>query len=96
MREGTARQTMEPKFFLQHGRMLYAGNSPWWWKKGGNYTTRIDEAQEFTEKEADELIRTTQSSHDFKKWPAEWVRAAAHLTVDMQDLTYIARQQHQF
>lgn len=74
-------------FYLQNETAGYCGNSPMWWAKGGSgYTARLDEAETFFADDANKIIRSTKGSHRWKKWPVKAVDAAAHRTVDIQDL----------
>ena len=76
-------------FFLQNETAGYVGNSPLWWRDGGSgYTDNLNEAQKFTEKEADDIIRSTRGSHQWCKWLVEDVLAVANIrtTVNMDDL----------
>jgi hypothetical protein len=72
-------------FFLQHGKQ-FVGNSPLWWADPSGYTTHINKAKRFTQDEAEQIIRSTKSSHDFRMWEVPYVLAAATLQVDAQNL----------
>ena len=76
-----------PMFYLQNVSAGYLGNAPLFWRKGGSgYTADIDDLQEFDEAEADQIIRSTQGTHKFVKWPVEAVLASVQKVVDMQKL----------
>ncbi len=73
------------KYFLQNCGAGYLGNSPFWWKKGGDgYTPNIDEAEEMTAKECNDIIRGTKGTHSWKKWSKSKVLKASYRTVDVQ------------
>lgn len=73
---------MSTTYFIQDTRQ-HVGNCMLWWANGGGYTTHLDEAREYTEKEACSIERTSGTD---KAWPADQVRAAASLQVDVQRL----------
>lgn len=75
-------------YYLQNHSVPYLGNSVMWWAKGGSgYTDRIDNAELFSEDEADKIIQSTQSTHRFVKWEQEVVERSTVRVVDMQDLS---------
>lgn len=76
----------EKMFYLQHQRMGYCGNSPFWWSSEGGYTPLIDKAKKFTEQDADLEIRSSKNSHGFVKWNCDEIDAIAVRVVDMQDM----------
>lgn len=65
----------------------FLGNSPVFWRKGGSgYTQWIDEAEHWTEVEADRQIQSCMGSHHFEKIPLSLVERLAKRTLDQQDL----------
>lgn len=77
----------EPKFLLCNRSAGYLGNSPVFWRNGNSgYTQWIDEAQRFTQAEADAIIRGTRGTHRFEAIPLETLQRIAKRTVDIQDL----------
>jgi hypothetical protein len=73
--------------YLQNETAGYCGNSPMWYRKGGNgYTPRLDEAEKFKEAKADEIIRGSEGTHRWKKWPVLFIDSIAHRAVDIQDI----------
>lgn len=77
----------EPIFYLRNISAGFVGNSPLFWEKNGSgYTPNIDEAKLFTSEEADRIIKSTESSHKFKKYTKEQVFSASYRTVDIQKL----------
>lgn len=74
-------------FYLQNVSAGCVGNCAQFWRRGGSgYTTDIDDAQQFADKEADDIIRTTRGSHAWEKWEVSVVHAAARRTFDAQHL----------
>lgn len=74
-------------YFLQHSTMGYCGNSPFFWRNGGNgYTIRIDDAAKFTAKEANEIIRSTRGTHKFIKHSVTKIEKLSFRTVCIQDI----------
>jgi hypothetical protein len=65
----------------------FVGNSPRLWAKSGGYTHWIDEAREWSRKDAEAIIAASTETHRWKLWPVRLVRQRAKLTVDIQDLT---------
>ncbi|WP_270820410.1 hypothetical protein [Aeromonas sp. Y311-2] len=70
-------------FYLQDARG-YSGNCISWWRAGGGYTTSLAEAELFTRERA---CYHNQDRETDIPWPAEYVRARADMTVDMQRVT---------
>lgn len=65
----------------------FVGNSPQFWKRGGSgYTPWVDEAEVFTNEQADKTVASCLGSHRLQKVDKETVMALAKLTVDIQDL----------
>ncbi len=76
-------------FYLQNTQAGFAHNSPILWAIGGGYTQWINEAQKFSEDEADKTILSggmSRGQMKFVKWPCDPLDKAAKLTVDMQDI----------
>ncbi|WP_288477076.1 hypothetical protein [uncultured Pseudomonas sp.] len=67
-------------FFLQDSRS-YTGDGLMFWALGGGYTTNIDQAERFTQDQA-------QGQHDCREtdvpWPADYIEQRAHRGVDCQ------------
>ena len=66
-------------FYVQDKRQ-YVGNCILWWRKGGGYTTFIDQAEVFTE----ETLPTDRSTD--VPWPKEHVDQHIKKVVDVQYL----------
>lgn len=81
-----ARHTVPPEqpakveCFLQDTRS-YVGNCPMWWKEGGGYTTRIDEAARFTIEQA--LAQCRSRGTDLA-WLCSDIEPLARPTIDHQ------------
>lgn len=73
-------------YILQNLDRGFLGNSPCFWLERGGYGQWIDQARKFTEEEADKIIRSTSSSHKFKKWDWDLIDQVGQRTVDIQDL----------
>lgn len=73
-------------YYLQNCSQGYVGNSPIWWADKGGYTVEIRKAKLFTEKEADDIIKSTTSSHNFKKWSETHVINSIIEVVDIDRL----------
>lgn len=83
----------ETLYYLQNLSAGFVGNSPIFWKLGGNgYTQWIDEAEQFTTEQADAIIRGTRGSHRWKKWRVSLIQRRAKRTVDMQDIAAPKRE----
>lgn len=77
----------KPRLYLLQNRSAgYLGNSPMFWADGGGYTQWIDEAKQWTWKEARLQIRAAKSTHNFRAIPLDEIERVAKRTVDMQDL----------
>lgn len=77
----------EEVYLLCNRSAGFLGNSPVFWRKGGSgYTQWIDEAEHWTEVEADRQIRSCMGSHHFEKIPLSLVERLAKRTLDQQDL----------
>lgn len=77
----------EPLYYLQNESVGYIGNSPVFWKEGGNgYTPWVSEAQLFTFPEASKIVRSTRGTHRFAIWPAKLIVGLVRGVVDIQDL----------
>ncbi len=60
-------------FYLQNSSAGYLGNSPLFWKRGGNgYTQWIDDAELFTLSEIHKITDSTKS-HTWEVWSKEIV-----------------------
>ena len=69
------------EFYVQDKRQ-YVGNCILWWRENGNgYTTNIDEAGVFTEKNLP-IKRETDVA-----WPKDYIDEHLRQTVDVQDVT---------
>lgn len=65
----------------------YVGNSVSWWAKGGSgYTTNIDKAEVFTEKEAMKLV--SESPEKYRAWSYDHIQEVVTKHVDVQNLDY--------
>lgn len=79
---------MDELYYLQNVRYGYFGNSPYWWEKNNSgYTPWLDEAKKFTNEEADKVIRSTQGSHEWKKWRVTEIDRTARRIADVQTLS---------
>jgi hypothetical protein len=80
--------SMSKTYFIQDTR-AFVGNCVYWWAKdGAGYTTHLDDAWEVDE----ETARAAENNRDTDKaWPADVVRAAASMQVDVQRLTRTPR-----
>ena len=67
-------------YFIQDTRQ-YVGNCMLFHAKSNGYTTHLDEALECGEEEARAIKRNRNTD---KAWPAEQIRAAASVQVDVQ------------
>lgn len=68
-------------FYIQDSRQ-YVGNNILFWAKGGNgYTCHVDEAQKYTEEEANRIHENRSSDVPLK---VEDVERASTLQVDIQ------------
>ncbi|MCO7641921.1 hypothetical protein NJI34_34700 [Pseudomonas sp. S 311-6] len=75
--------------YLQDTRQ-YVGNCPMWWAKGGSgYTTRLDEAERYTLKDA---LRQHASRETDVPWPCAEIDPLARPTVDVQHMKDRANQ----
>ena len=75
------------EYLLMHKEAGFIGNSPIFWRKGGNgYTQWIDEAEKFSEEKADEIISNTKGSHNFKKMSWEYIKSISKRTIGIQDV----------
>lgn len=67
-------------FYLQDSRS-YTGDGLMFWALGGGYTTNIDQAERFTQDQA-------QGQHDCREtdvpWPAAYIEQRSHRGVDCQ------------
>lgn len=73
---------MPKRYYIWSG--LYVGNDMLWWAKNrSGYTCQIDEAEEYTEEEAKQIL-SRLSSRDDAAFNADYVRECASLCVDAQ------------
>lgn len=78
---------MKNMYFLQNVGAGFVGNSPYWWQKeNSGYVPNIEDAKQFTNEEANDIIRSTKGSHNFKKWKVKDVMKSTILVVDIQKL----------
>lgn len=75
------------EYFLQDSRS-YVGNCPLFWRKGGGYTTRIDEAERFTKEAAERQHKDRDTD---KIWPCDVIIAISRPTIDCQDMRGLNR-----
>ena len=73
-------------YYIQNLNAGFLGNSPVFWSKNGGYSQWLDEAQTFTEAEANTVVRTTSGTHRWKLWPVDEIDSIAKRTVDIQDM----------
>ncbi|MFV0673621.1 hypothetical protein [Variovorax sp. tm] len=80
----SAKEGEADMYLLQDSRSFsYVGNCPTWWKKGGGYTTRIDEAERFTHAKA--LAQHRSRDTDIP-WALAEIEPLQRPTIDLQDL----------
>ena len=78
---------MSQTFFIQDTRQ-YVGNCVYWWRKEAKgYTCHLDDAMEVGEEDARKIERSRGTD---KAWPADQVRAAATMQVDVQRLKAVS------
>lgn len=66
------------KYLLQNCNAGFIGNSPvFWHKDGSGYTQWIDEAKQWNKKEAEEKIRSTRGTHNWKMWSVKEIKSVA-------------------
>jgi hypothetical protein len=83
---------MSGLYYLQNITAGYVGNAPVFWRAGGSgYTDNIDDAEKFTARKANAIIRSTRGSHKWTKWPIEVIDRLAYRVVDMQALRKIGK-----
>ena len=74
----------------------YLGNSPMFWRKNGcGYTQWIDDAELFTEEDAEKTIRGCRGSHNLEKVSQSLVNSLAKRTIDMQDLRRVESEKNE-
>jgi len=79
----------EAAYYLQDSRS-YVGNCPMWWAKDGNgYTTRLDEAQQYT---LDDAMRQHRIRPTDIPWPCSVIDGLRRPTVDMQHMGSVSEQ----
>jgi hypothetical protein len=74
-------------FFIQDTRSYHGNAVVWWGKDGKGYTSHLDEAWEVDEPTARKMEQRRDTD---KAWPADVVRSAASLHVDIQRLRKLA------
>ncbi|WP_336332340.1 hypothetical protein [Pseudomonas putida] len=74
---------MSDLFYLQDSRSN-VGSRAMFWRKGGGYTSNLDEAEQFTRERA---VGQFESRDSDLPWPVDYVRARAEVGVDSQYLT---------
>lgn len=57
------------------------GNSMLWWRKGGGYTTHVNEAETFTEED----VRKCSNRSIDVIWPKDYIDGVTSHHVDIQD-----------
>lgn len=79
--------SLDDAYLLQNVTAGYCGNSPMFWRDGGNgYTPWLAESQIWTREDAQKLIDSTRGTHEWKLWPLTLIRSVSKTTVDIQDL----------
>ena len=76
----------ESKVYIQNVGSGYLGNSPMWWSANGGYTQWIEEAEQFSIKDANNIIRSTSGTHNWKLWDVDKINSIIKKTVDIQDM----------
>lgn len=76
----------ESKVYIQNVGSGYLGNSPMWWSANGGYTQWIEEAEQFSVKDANDIIRSTSGTHNWKLWDVDKINSIIKKTVDIQDM----------
>ncbi|MEY1661557.1 hypothetical protein [Isoalcanivorax beigongshangi] len=79
---------MTDQFYLQDSRD-YVGNCVVWWRRGGGYTTRLDEAEKFSRDKAMGQHRCRETDIP---WPCSEVEPLVRPTVDVQFMRPIREQ----
>ena len=78
---------MSESLFYLENRTSPKENVAYFWRKNGcGYTAKIGDAQEFTEDQANQLIRSAEGSHKFIKHLVGDVKAKAFSAVNIDDL----------
>lgn len=78
---------MDFNLFYLENRTSPNSNIAYFWRKGGSgYTARIEEAQMFSDVEADQIIRSAEGSHKFIKHKVGDVEDKAFRAVNIEDL----------
>lgn len=71
------------EYVIQNG---YVGNSLLLWRKEGHgYTTDLSDAHLFTRAEAEKIVKSCASSHNFQIWPKGYLDLKKEYHVDSQD-----------
>lgn len=79
---------MADLFYLQDSRSN-VGSRAMFWRKGGGYTSNLDEAEQFP---CERAVGQFESRESDLPWPMEYVRARAEVGVDSQYLTRSAAE----
>lgn len=74
---------MSNQYYIQDTRD-YIGNALIWWRKGGGYTERIEEAQVFSENEALEI---TSGRNPHEPWLKSYIDNHTFKAVNSQSVT---------
>ena len=74
---------MSDLFFVQDSRSN-VGSRAMFWRKGGGYTSNLDEAEQFKRESA---VKQYECRETDLPWPVDYVRARAEVGVDCQYLT---------
>lgn len=73
---------MSNEYYIQDKRD-YVGNDMLWWRKGGGYTTDIDQAEVFSEEMA---LKTNKNRSSDVPWPKDYIDQKTSRVVDMQNV----------
>lgn len=78
---------MDGKLFYIQKTGMFCGNSPLWWKKGGNgYSPDLKEAELFWEEEAKRIC--SKPGSDKQMWPQTYIANHIEHHVDTQNLNH--------
>lgn len=74
-------------FLLENRTPPVTSNIAVFWRKGSSgYTANIDHAEQFSESEADAIIKSAEGSHTFIKWPVSIVHKHSFSAVNIDAL----------
>ena len=77
----------EPRYLLQNVSAGYVGNEPAFWAKGGSgYTVDPYDAEPMAMARVEEIVNSTQGSHQWCPWLMQDVLASLRPAVDMDKL----------